>query len=300
MENKDRKDFISISIESFFVTIITLFLQYIFLFVSASVGSVTISNSIQNKEAYTSIISIKNYQSDSYLENIAIDISKEVKITSIEKVEHNYEIENNKIIIDKIRPDDVVNILIYSDSRLDEDNTKIISDNQKIEMINLDTTGSLQKSITASVVLNAVVMFITYAVVLYFMKRFLLSKMNKVYEENEKLKEKCNKVIEEKEEKIAVYNDYRNKNLELINEKAELSKKIDEMELDFLTRLKDLSSEIDFYKKNLIYDSNKNNTFNSSNLKLDSRKNVKNDTKTSKNTIEYFTEKLEKKHKNDK
>lgn len=275
MENEKGKGLTNILIESLGVAISTLILQYLLLIISADIGAVTISNSCQGENKFLSNISVKNYQSNSYLENIVIDISKDIKITSIEGITYNYTIDNNEITIDKIRPDDVVNIVINSDEKLTENNLKVISSNQKIGLTNLDVMGSLQKNIITSVVLNAIIMFITYGIVLYIMNRFSLSKINKANELMTKVKEKDDELIEENKNITIAYNDCRDENLRLVNQIGELIKKIDNMEIDFLSKVKDLSSEIDFYKGVL--------------------KNGDIKVKTSSNTIKYLNEKVNEK-----
>ena len=254
MKNFKLKDII---VEVLVTALITFVSQVVIFTVTSDDGKIEISQAAGLDNKYIITIGIKNFEKNKYLNDIKIEVLDNINIEDVYISSNDISYKENVFEIEKIIPEQTEIISFKTNDKIECKDIKIINNNNKISIENLNEQTNVQGIVIISLILNVIIFSIISIIIEYFNKKSINRKVDKIREENE---EKIEKIKKENEEN----NIYMEKIEKKILEKEEQLKKIEEesqkelkeqkkenyeLQLYCFAKIKDLTKELDFHKE---------------------------------------------------
>ena len=231
-------------IEIFFsVLLTTLFSLGVTYFLDKDKCSINIGTSIAQNNQYLTSVVISNSAKNKALKNLEISISgfNEIK-EGIINTSYVLNRKNNMLTIDYIPPEETLSLIIVSKDAINPQSIKIAYSGK------VKTSYPGDKSDLYTLIISQIII---YTIMLILLKSFQ-------YKNDIKLDKEIDKLNKENDHNLKQFEEAKNK----INE---INTNTHELRIYYLSRMKDYSKELDFWKntiRKILYQSDKNNKTN--------------------------------------
>lgn len=250
-----KKEILSAFISAIATMILTIVSQFLGIYFWGDQATIELVSSEYSKDEFTSVLAIKNMMKDEYLEEISIEIDKDIRVNTV--IKDGKKIDNlNVLKIDKISPSKLSTILIQSDKKISKEKISIIKNHQRISIEYFNNIKNFK-----SVYL---VLVLIYFIINMFIYTITSIKTKKTRDNINELYDKATKKSDDIEKKLIKI------------EKAEIyRKKI------YLKEMTDREKELKFYQQLLLKQTGNSMTkeeleeFISKNLKTFNKKKIK-------------------------
>lgn len=219
-----------IVIEILITSILTFCAQCIFLTLNYDSGKVEIIQTLNNNGEYNVFIGIRNFESDEYIEDICIELTKNIKMKDINISTDNIQYSDNMFKIKQILPNTTASIYFVSEKEITNNELKVIKNGTKLRIESLDN----ETAVNGTMIILALV-YIGISAIITFISSYLSEK-----------KTIARELISKRE------CEFIEKKLETVEERLEMREKEMEKQREHLlynyVEIKDLTKENDFYR----------------------------------------------------
>ena len=241
-KTKEKVNVKGILIEILITSILTFGVQCIVLMFNFDSGKVEIIQSLNNSGEYNVFIGIRNFELNEYIENISIEVTKNIKIKDINTSTENIQYNNNIFEIKRISPKTTESICFVSEKEITDNELKVVKSDIKLRIENLNNESAVDGSI-----IILVLIYIAISAIISFISSYRSEK--KAIEREFIRKKECD-VIEKKLDTVEKT---------IAAQEKEVEKGREHLLYNYV-EIKDLIKENDFYRnllQEIIKDSEK-------------------------------------------